>query len=228
MIMSTAVYENYIKAGNPDAPAKELRTLWNDQSANVRRRIASNPATPKDVLRMLASDADEDVRIAVGRNRSTPRHVVRSLAKDNSANVRYGLAGDRSVPIDVIEKLAEDENAYVMDQAQRTLEGIALEEALKQANFIHEPGDQARLGDLLVESGLLRAEELKKYLSLSLELGLPLGHTMARAKALPRATIVISLQLQLLVRRKQIELQEAINLLKLRAQNKVMPYNYTN
>jgi hypothetical protein len=205
------VYENYIKAGNPETPADELRTLLTDENPAVRRRLAENPRTPEDILLTLAGDRDPEVRCAVAEHALTPRAVLEQLASDENVQVRYAVAGQYTLPLDLLEGLsASDENPYVRDHARRTLEGIFLEQALKEAGFVPRPGDGEKLGELLLEAGVVAEERLQELLRISREREMPLGRALVESRCVNRSVIVAALKAQNSVRNRHLTLEQAI------------------
>lgn len=203
--------ENYIRAGNPDTPVEDLRALLYDLDAAVRRRLAENPKTPVDVLHKLAKDGDLEVRCAVAEHDCAPRLVLEELACDDNVQVRYAVAGQYSLPQDLLEKLCnEDENPYVRDHARRTLEGIYLEQALRDAGFVSRPGEKERLGDLLSSAGVLSGPQVEEYLRLSKEAKIPLGHVLVEARVVARSVIVAALKAQEAVREGSLSHEEAV------------------
>lgn len=211
---SMAVTKNYLKAAHPNTKEIILRALISDQDSKIRRRVALNPKAPQEVLKALAGDPDPEVRIALANNRTTPDTILQQLASDESIYVRFGLACERTLSERLLEKLADDDNPYVVRQARRTLEGLALEKALIEAGFRREPGEEAKLGVLLNNAGLLSQAEVNHFIAVSQKLGVPLGQILARARVVPRSTIVNALSLQALVRRKQMTEAKAIEKLR--------------
>lgn len=205
-----AVSKNYLKAGNPETPVEQLRALILDECRRVRRRVAENPSTPVDLLTLLAGDEDAEVRIAVGANANCPEELKEQLARDPSVEVRYSLAGLYSMPLHVLEFLAADENPYISDLAKRTIEGVHLELTLKEIGFVPTPGDKDKLGELLVEAGIINVNEIDELLRLSHERGYPLGRTIVMLKKLPRSVVVTALKAQLKLRDQSLEHNLAI------------------
>lgn len=200
----------YLKAGDPQTSLDELKVLVSGNSARVRRRVAENSNTPQELLEILAADEDQEVRIAVATNPLTPYWLVERLAADASIHVRFEMAEDPNLPPSVIQALAEDENPYVRDQARRTLDGLALEAALREAGFRREAGNCEKLGELLVHAGLLQLDQVDECLRMAREARLPLGRIIAQMKVLPRSTVVVALGLQSMIRREQISVEEAV------------------
>lgn len=205
------VHENYLKAGNPEIPVEELRGLLAESCGSIRRRLAENPGTPEDVLCQLAQDADPEVRIAVAENPRTPRIIQEQLIGDQDVQVRFAISGLYNFPIDLLEKMAEDdENPYVRDHASRTLEGIFLEEALTEMGFVPKPGEADKLGELLVEAGILRLENVLELLRIAHERQIPLGRAIVGARLLPRNIIVTALSCQYKIRTGESNHEAAI------------------
>lgn len=195
------VHENYIKAGNPETPVEVLRTLINGADRTVRRRLAENPRTPEDLLHQLASDEDPDVRCAVAENETTPRAILEQLSEDPSVQVRYALAGHYTLPKDLLERFASwDENPYVKDHARRTLEGIFLEDALREIGFVARAGETDKLGDLLIDAEVLTKEHIDELLRISRERQMPLGHAIVESRCVARSVVVAALKSQRSVR----------------------------
>ncbi len=210
-----AVHENYLKAGNPETPVMELRKLFAERDHKVRRRLAENPCTPEDMLRDLSSDDNPEVRIAVAENPQVLRDVLEQLVRDESVYVRFALSGHYSLPLDLLEYLAEeDDNPYVQDHASRTLEGLFLEKALADAGFVHIEGDKEKLGELLVEAGILTTEQIEELLRIAREREIPLGRALVQTRALPRTIVVAALKAQQKMRNSDYSRGEAVNALR--------------
>ncbi len=206
-----AVYENYIRAGNPETPVDELRTLLKDGDSSVRRRLAENPRTPEDVLVELAQDENPDVRCAVADHEGAPRTVLEKLAHDENVQVRYAVAGQYTLPVDLLEELsASDDNPYVRDHARRSLEGIFLEQALKEAGFVPNSGAKERLGDLLIDAGVLTNEQVQELLRIAKERQMPLGHALVESRSVTRSVVIAALKAQYAVRDGHLSHQEAL------------------
>ena len=210
-LVDMTVHDNYLKAGNPDTPIAELRSLLVDTDASVRRRLAENPRTPEDVLIKLASDSDADVRCALAEHEHAPRMVLDKLVNDENVQVRYAVAGQYTLPLDLLELLsASDENPYVRDHARRTLEGIFLEQGLRDAGFTPRPGQKEKLGDLLTAAGVLSEEQLLELLRIAKEREIPLGHALVESRSVARSVVVAALKAQDAVREGHLSHQEAI------------------
>jgi hypothetical protein len=116
--------EPYLKAGQENTRANELRRLAIHDHHLVRLRVAEHPNSPQDVLKILAKDQHPDVRAAVGEHPSAPAEILERLVADLSVDVRYVLAESPSIPGHLLQKLAADENPYVSVRAQRTLRSL--------------------------------------------------------------------------------------------------------
>jgi hypothetical protein len=210
-----SIDQDYLRAGNSQTPCEELRKLFADTNVRVRRRVAENSNTPLDVLRTMSDDPDDEVRIAVASNPGCPSDVIEKIVNDESVFVRFELAEDPRLPEELLQRLAEDDNAYVKDQAQRTLAGIALEKALTEIGFEPVCGESEKLGEMLVQSKKLRAEQMEQFLRMSRDGKIPLGRVLAQTRALPRPVIVQALNLQMQVRRHQLCAVDAIKQLRI-------------
>lgn len=205
------MYDNYIKAGSPDTSEIELRALLADRNAAVRRRLAENPRTPDDVLLKLADDEHPEVRCAVAEHDRAPRTVMERLSNDANVQVRYAVAGQYSLPVDLLELLCcSDENPYVRDHARRTLEGIFLEQALKEAGFIALAGEKEKLGEILVDAEVLTQDQVQELVRISRERKMPLGHALVESRCVARSVVVAALKAQLAVRHGQMQYTDAI------------------
>ena len=201
---------DYFRAGNPSTPTEQLRDLLSSSSAEVRLRLAENVRCPSDVLAELSLDSCAEVRAAVGTNPSTPNAIVDRVARDHNAEVRLFLASDPELSPEVMNRLVSDEDERVRQRAQQTMAGLMLEQQLKQSGFQAEGGDAARLGDLIVMSGILTEEELSDYLSMAKSSGLPLGRVLAEQKALSQLLIVQLLNVQTALRNNGITTEQAL------------------
>ena len=214
-MIKMAVHENYLKAGNPETPVAELRKLFSERDHKVRRRLAENPGTPDDLLSDLSADQNPEVRIAVAEHPQVRRTILEQLVADESVYVRFALAGQYSLPLDLLEYLAnEDENPYVCDHASRTLEGLFLEKSLNEAGFVHVPGETEKLGELLVESGVLSADHVDELLKIAREREIPLGRAIVQTRALARSIVVAALKAQVKIRDGGFPREQAIAELK--------------
>lgn len=203
--------DDYIKAGNPETPQEELRALLKDSQPRVRRRLAENPNTPGDVLVSLAADEDPDVRCAVAEHEAVTREIQERLVADNNVQVRYAVSGQYTLPIDLLQQLAsEDDNPYVRDHARRTLEGIFLEQALKEVGFVARPGETDKLGDLLSSSGVISQTQADELARIARERGIPLGHALVESRCISRTVVVAALKAQNNLREGSISHEEAI------------------
>lgn len=211
-----AVHENYLKAGNPETPVTELRKLFSDRDHKIRRRLAENPGTPEDLLRDLSSDDNPEVRIAVAENPQVLREILEQLVRDESVYVRFALAGQYTLPLELLEYLAnDDDNPYVRDHASRTLEGLFLEKSLAEAKFVQVAGETEKLGELLVEAGIINKDNVDELLRISREREIPLGRAIVQTRALPRNKVVAALKAQEKIRELQCTRQEAVDELRL-------------
>ncbi len=205
------MHKEYLQAGNPDTALPDLQLLAKHSNSRVRRRVAENPNADLTILESLSQDSDPEVRIAVARNQNRSSNVLENLSNDESVAVRFGLASAHDLPIKILEKLAKDDHPYISSRAERTLEGLFLEEALKEISFVHQPQEEAKLGDVLVRAEILTKEQINQYLETAKANGLPLGRTLVQSRALPRGVIVMALQAQLQVRKKIKSLENAID-----------------
>lgn len=201
---------DYMIAGNADTPVEVIRDLSAVSVPVIRERLASNPNTPVDILEKLASDDEPLVRAAVAENAALPRNIAERLANDLHPDVRFSLAENVKVPPSLIRQLTIDENPYVANAASKTLDIILFELMLTEQNFEHEPGELARLGDLLVASSWLEEELMFASLKQALSQRIPLGQLLLRSGLIPTMVLLTALKLQSNVRRGQVALADAI------------------
>ena len=197
-------------AGNPETPIEVIRQLYTADSPAVRERVAANPTTPPDILAILAGDKEPYVRIALAENSRLPKATAEVLCDDANPDVRFNLAGNIRISADLLLRLSEDDNPYVADAATKALDIVAFEALLKAQHFQHQPGEVARLGELLVASSWLNQELLAESLKSSCEQHLPLGQLLLRWGFVPPSVLVNALKLQSSIRRGQMSLSEAI------------------
>ncbi len=203
-----------VRAANPLSDTELLRELLRSRDRQVRLRLAENPASPIDVLVRLAKDSDPEVRASVACNKSTPGYLVEWLAIDEHDDVRLFMAGDPHLPLAVLRTLSRDANPYVGDCAQKTYEAAALEKELEEECFRNYPGQQGRLGELLVLSGLIGRTEMENHVRYAKEARLPLGRALVQARIVDRHIVVYALKHQTLVRLGQMNLEAAVNKIK--------------
>jgi hypothetical protein len=92
---------------------------------------------------------------------------------------------------------------------------VALEEALKQQGWQKADNSQPnKLGELLLESGLISQEPLDAALAGSLSTGLPLGRFLVLLGALSETLLSVALNAQILIRDGKVTRQRAIEGLK--------------
>src|SRR4030095_3780333 len=119
-------------ACNPDTPPPVLEHLAKESSIEVLERVAENPCTPTDTLARLAWDSSPSVRSSVAENENTPEESFWLLAFDDCVDVRYMVAESAHVPEEILKRLIEDDNPYVALRAQRTVEKMSSNSAIRQ------------------------------------------------------------------------------------------------
>jgi len=198
------------EAGNPISAPDKLRKLHQSGHYEIRLRLAENEASPPDLLRKLSKDSDPEVRASVANNPSTTHNTLKSLSIDTHDDVRFSMASNPHVPLGILRNFSQDHNPYVSDRAQKTIDGLALELDLEQQGFVSLPGNHARLGDLLVVSGLISEKEIDVAVVLALNARIPLGRALVQAGRINRSVIVHALKQQTLVRLGQISFEMAV------------------
>ncbi len=198
---------------------EELLLLISGSDLQHRLRLAQSPETPDSHLAALSRDESSEVRSAVGGNMATPHHILEQLSKDESISVRFDLAEHPWLPPRILMGLTRDENPYVRQRAIRTIEGLAFEQALRIAGFVHESGQTDRLGELLAESGVFTSRQIDEFLRQAQEMQVPLAQVLVQSKRLPRSFIVMVLNVQTMIRRGEISHREGVIQLKMVAGN---------
>ena len=112
--------------------------------------------------------------------------------------------------LEVLRNFIQDHNPYVSDRAHKTIDSLALELDLEEQGFISLPGIHARLGELLVASGIIGEKEIEAAVTFARNTKIPLGRALVRSGRINRSTIVHALKQQTLVRLGQISLEKAI------------------
>jgi len=118
--------EDYLKAGRPETPKKQLAMLAHSGDHKIRMRVAENSGTPVEVLEYLSKDENSDVRLAVATNPNSTLAMINMLAYDTDPTVRHGLAEDPHTPFDVLTILLKDANPYVSCRACKTMQALGL------------------------------------------------------------------------------------------------------
>ncbi len=85
-------------AGRADSPPEMLYYLANDESPNVRRRVAKNPHTPIQANQLLSDDKDDEVRCELARKIA---RLVPGLPRDAQVKLREQMEA-------ILDKLADD------------------------------------------------------------------------------------------------------------------------
>jgi hypothetical protein len=120
------------------------------------------------------------------------------------------MASNPHLPLEILRNFSEDHNPYVCDRAHKTIDGLALELDLEEQGFVSLPGNYARLGDLLVASGIIDNKEIEFAVSFAKSAKIPLGRALVQAGRINRSIIVHALKQQTLVRLGQISIEMAI------------------
>jgi len=202
--------EDYIVAGDPQAPAGILWKIYRSGDFKTRRRLAENPSTPVSLLRELLNDPHPDVRASIASNSSAPEELLDRLCSDPDIDVRLSLAEETSLPEKYLLRLLEDSNPYVSDFARSSLECREFEHHLRARGYVHEPGLVARLGELLVAAGLLRKARIPGLVELARREKVNLGFLLVREKLLTRDTVVRALKLQSRIRSGKLCFEAAV------------------
>lgn len=200
----------HLKASNSLSDTQELRVLYTSGDRETRVRLAENSVSPIDILNELAQDSDPEVRACVASNPSTPPAIVEFLSYDDHDDVRFAIASDPHTRLEILRRLTHDRNPYVGDRAQKTLDGAALEIDLEKQGFISCPGTHARLGELLVASGIISEREIDICVDIANNKKLHLGRALVQRGRIDKRIIVYALKQQTLIRLGQTTFELAV------------------
>lgn len=85
--------------------------LAGDETARVRRSLASNPSCSAATLEMLSLDEDAGVRVAVAQHRSTPPETLEAMATEldrrRDLSIARALASNPRTPTRALEDLLQ-------------------------------------------------------------------------------------------------------------------------
>jgi hypothetical protein len=201
---------DYMIAGNTDTPLEVIMDLSLVGVVVIRERLAANCNTPADILEKLASDGEAIVRAAVAENSSLPRSVAERLSMDEHPDVRFSLSENIKTPMDLLRRLMEDDNPYVANAASKTMDILYFESMLTEQKFECEPGEVARLGELLVTSSWLDEDMMLSCVRQATSQRVPLGQVLLRTGLVPQMIVLNALKMQSSVRRGQISVSDAV------------------
>ncbi len=191
----------------------DIELLARHSSSRIRAVLAASDKTPPDVLRLLARDQDTSVKMATALNPTCPLDVLESLSVDSDWSIRLGLATQLDVSEEILRALLAHRNPYLAAQSLHALNAIDLERKVEELHISCRPAANHKLGELLVDAKKLGAEQLSHTLDLARLHGLRLGRVLLQAGIVSSATIVEALRLQSLLRRNEIDLIDATNIL---------------
>ncbi|CAN5521645.1 hypothetical protein BH10CYA1_BH10CYA1_31850 [soil metagenome] len=92
-------------------------------------------------------------------------------------------------------------------------EGLTFNEALRAIGATTDGVPTNRLGELIVDAGILTAEQCKNAIDKSLSTGLPLGRILVTNNLLSEDTLVVLLEIQLRVRDQLLSREQALELI---------------
>lgn len=114
----------------------EMLQEWaNNDSENMRSKVAYSPNTPSQLLQDLAQDNSHFIRGGVASNPNTPVKTLQNLAEDSKDSVQWEVASNPNATDELLEKLAEDDNGAVREQAKKVLEERSSETENESANY---------------------------------------------------------------------------------------------
>ncbi len=203
-------HTTHLQAADPLAPPEKLRKLLRSGEFQVRLRLAENEASPPDLLRKLAKDSHPEVRASVANNPSTTCNTLKSLSVDNHDDVRFAMASNPQLPLEILRNFSQDSNPYISDRIHKTIDSLSLELDLEQQGFVSVPGAHARLGELLVASGIIEEKEIYATIACAKSAKMPLGRALVQSGRINRGIVVHALRQQTLVRLGQLSLEKAV------------------
>jgi hypothetical protein len=201
---------SYIIAGSENESQESLNSLSKHGNPAVRRRLAENPSTSHEILMMLSTDENSEVRAALAWNVAASVDVLERLCRDEDVNVRLALTENHNLQEELLVLLANDDNPYVQHHAKRALEVVALEAQLRSEFFCTQDGEEARLGELIVASGMLNELLMHAFIEVAREKKLPLGHVLIHKGGLSKSIVAQALRLQCYVRERSMSVDEAV------------------
>ena len=204
------LHTTHLEAGDPLAPPDKLRKLHESGEFQIRLRLAENEACPPDLLRKLSKDNHPEVRASVANNPSTTCNTLKSLSIDTHDDVRFAMASNPHLPLEILRNFRHDHNPYISDRTHKTIDSLALESDLEEQGFVSLPGIHARLGELLVASGIIDEKEINSAIKYAKSAKIPLGRALVQSGRINRSIIVHALKQQTLVRLGQISIEKAL------------------
>lgn len=133
---------------NEDLPSNIILELACDPSIYMRSSLArqNRRQTPAKILEMLADDESEEVRLRVAENPDTPVETLVKLANDSSENVKNKLVSNPNTPVEILERLAEE---GIFDVCNANTPGNVLEKAVRKLWEFNDSKSQDKLAKLL-------------------------------------------------------------------------------
>ena len=112
-------------------------------SLAYKSSYGNTPATPRQLLEILAEDESEQVRARIAEHPDTPVDILVKLANDSSRDVKSRLTANLNTPVEVLNRLGLEEN--LVNQRNPNTPGIVLAQAVRNmkskalADFIKHP-----------------------------------------------------------------------------------------
>ena len=140
--------------------------------------------------------------------------VLEKMSQDPDPKVRLGLANQLDMCDEILSALLTHRNPYVAVQAKYALAASVFERKLKELGIRAVSGCDHKLGELLVRAQQLVPENLDAALELGRQQNLRLGRVLLQAGLVSASVLVESLRLQALLRQKEIEERDVIQILR--------------
>ena len=101
-------------------------------SIAYKSSYGNTPPTPRQLLEILAEDESEQVRARIAEHPDTPVDILVRLANDSSREVKSKLIANLNTPVEVLNRLGLEEN--LVNQRNPNTPGIVLAQAVRNMN----------------------------------------------------------------------------------------------
>lgn len=154
-----------------------------------------------------AKQVNDAVRTAGNKNLHFGQILVMS-GYLKSSDLSAGIEAQSAIRDRTVNRIAASK---ALETACR--DGLTFNEALRAIGATTDSVPTNRLGELVVDSGLLTAEQCKNAIDKSLSTGLPLGRILVTNNLLSEDTLVSLLEIQMRVRDELLTREQALELI---------------
>ncbi len=154
-----------------------------------------------------AKQVNDAVRTAGNKNLHFGQILVRSGCL-KSSDLSAGIQAQSAIRDKTVDKVAASK---ALEKACR--EGLTFDEALKAVGAAPDVVPTNRLGELIIDAGILTAEQCKNAIDKSLSTGLPLGRILVTNNLISEETLSDLLEVQLRVRDQLLTREQALSML---------------